>query len=125
MNKALFAVVALAFSLPAMAQKVDGCSIKAWKTTTTSDLYKLAKVTKEDAQKVAMDTKTDTDKKVTESKLESEDGCLVYQVDVLHGGKKTAFMIDAGNGKILRERNATVISTTGTKIKEKIAPSKN
>ena len=125
MKKAIFAVALLAFSLPAMAQKVEGCSIKAWKTATTAELKKAAKFSKEDAQKVAMDTKTDADKKVTESKLESEDGCLVYQVDVLAGGKKTAFMIDAGNGKILRERNATVVSTVGTKVKEAVAPSKN
>jgi uncharacterized membrane protein YkoI len=124
MNKALIAVAALAFSLPAMAQKVEGCSTKAWKTATTAELTKAAKITKEEAQKVALDTKTLADKKVTESKLESEDGCLVYQVDVLAGGDKTQFMIDAGNGKILRERNATRLSTTGTKIKEKIAPSK-
>ena len=124
MNKAIFAAALLAFSIPAMAQKVDGCSIKAWKTTTTSDLYKMAKITKEDAQKVALDTRTDADKKFTESKLESEDGCLVYQVDVLAGGKKTEFMIDAGDGKILRERNATKVSTTGTKLKEAVKPTK-
>ena len=125
MKQAIFAVAVLAFSLPAMAQKVDGCSIKAWKTTTTSELYKMAKVTKEDAQKVAMDTKTDADKKVTESKLESEDGCLVYSIDILAGGKKTEFMVDAGNGKILRQRNATRVSTVGTKVKEAVVPSKN
>lgn len=124
MKKAIFAVAVLAFSIPALAQKVDGCTTKAWKTATTAELTKLAKISKEDAQKVALDTKALADKKVTESKLESEDGCLVYQVDVLAGGDKTEFMIDAGTGKILRERSATRLSTTGTKIKEKIAPSK-
>jgi uncharacterized membrane protein YkoI len=124
MNKTILAVAALALSFPAMAQKVDGCSIKAWKTASTAELHKMAKFSKEDAQKVALETSTHADKKVTESKLESEDGCLVYQVDVLAGGDKTAFMIDAGNGKILRQRNATRVSTTGTKIKEKLMPSK-
>ena len=124
MKKAIFVAAALAISFPAMAQKVDGCSIKAWKTASTAELNKLAKLSKEEARKVAMDTKTHADKKVTESKLESEDGCLVYQVDVLAGGDKTEFMIDAGNGKILRERNATRLSTTGTKVKEKLVPSK-
>ena len=107
-----------------MAQKVEGCSVKAWKAATTAELTKVAKVSKEDAQKAALDTSEHSDKKVTESKLESEDGCLVYQVDVLAGGDKTEFMIDAGDGGVLRQRNATRISTTGTKLKEKVMPSK-
>ena len=130
MNKALFAAGLLALSLPAMAQnpelaqKVEGCSIKAWKTATTASLTKMAKITREDARKVAMDTITNPDKKVTEAKLESEDGCLVYSIDVLAAGDKTEFMVDAGNGKILRQRNATKVSTTGTRIKEAVLPSK-
>ncbi len=124
MKKTLFAAAALALSLPALAQKVEGCSVKTWKTATTAELTNLAKITKEDAQKVALDTKTLADKKVTETKLESEDGCLVYRVDVLAGGDKTGFMIDAGDGKILRERNSTRLSTTATKVKEKVLPSK-
>ena len=130
MNKAIFAAAMLAFSLPAMAQnpataqKVEGCSIKAWKTDVTIDLNKKAKLSKEAARKVATDTITLADKKVTEAKLESEDGCLVYSVDVMAGGDKTEFMIDAGDGRILRQRNATRLSTTGTKIKEAIVPSK-
>ena len=130
MNKAIFAAALLAFSLPAMAQnpamaqKVDGCSVKAWKTDTTASLTKKAKVTKEDAQKAAMDKITLADKKITESKLQSEDGCLVYSIDILAGGDKTEFMVDAGDGKILRQRNATAVSTAGTKVKEKLMPSK-
>lgn len=123
MKKAIFAVVVLAFSLPAAAQKVDGCSTKAWKTDTTASLSKKAKLSKEDAQKAALDTVTLADKKVTESKLESEDGCLVYSIDVLAGGDKTEFMIDAGDGRVLRQRSATRLSTTGTKIKENLRPS--
>ena len=33
MKNAIFAAALLAFSLPAMAQKVEGCSTKAWKTS--------------------------------------------------------------------------------------------
>jgi uncharacterized membrane protein YkoI len=124
MKKAIFAAALLAFSVPAMAQKVEGCSIKAWKTTTTSELYKQAKLTPDEAKKVALDMTSAADKKVTEAKLETEDGCMVYQVDILAAGKKTEFMIDAGNGKILRQRNATKVSTTGTKIKEAVVPTK-
>ena len=130
MNKTIFAAAMLAFSLPAMAQnpelaqKVEGCSIKAWKMATTAELNKMAKITKEDARKVAMDKIATAGKKVTEAKLESEDGCLVYSIDVLASGDKTEFMIDAGDGKILRQRNATQISTTGTRIKEAVLPSK-
>jgi len=124
MNKAIFAAALLAFSLPAMAQKVDGCSTKAWKTDTTAELNKKAKLTKDEARKVAMDTVTLADKKVTEAKLESEDGCLVYSIDVLAGGDKQEFMIDAGDGRILRQRNATRMSTAGTKLKQNLMPAK-
>lgn len=124
MNKAIFAAALLAFSLPAMAQKVDGCSTKAWKTDTTGSLTSKAKVTNDEARKVAMDKITLADKKVTEAKLQSEDGCLVYSIDILAGGDKTEFMVDAGDGRILRQRNATRVSTTGTKIKENLVPSK-
>jgi len=130
MNKAIFAAALLALSLPAMAQnpataqKVEGCSLKAWKTDTTASLVKKAKLTKDEARKVALDTVTLADKKVTEAKLQSEDGCLVYSVDVMAGGDKTEFMIDAGDGRILRQRNGTIVGTAGTKIKEAIIPSK-
>ena len=130
MKKVIFAVAALAFSFPAMAQnpamaqKVDGCSVKAWKTDTTASLQKAAKVTKEEAQKTAMDMITHAGKKITESKLQSEDGCLVYSIDILAAGDKTEFMVDAGTGKILRQRNATMGSTAGTRVKEKLVPSK-
>ncbi|MEO8204159.1 MAG: PepSY domain-containing protein [Betaproteobacteria bacterium] len=130
MKKTLIAMAVLAFSLPALAQnpelkqKVEGCTIKAWKTSTTASLNKMAKVTKANAEKTAMDKLTHADKKVTESKLESEDGCLVYSIDVIAGGDKTEFMIDAGDGKILRQRNATILSTTGTKLKEAVIPHK-
>jgi len=130
MNKAIFAAALLAVSLPAMAQnpelaqKVEGCSTKAWKTSTTATLNKMARITKEDARKVAMDTITHADKKVTESKLQSEDGCLVYSIDVLAAGDKTEFMVDAGDGRILRQRNATKVSTAGTRIKEAVLPGK-
>jgi len=123
MNKAIFAAALLAFSLPAIAQKVDGCSTKAWKTDTTASLSKKAKISKEYAKKVALDAITLADKKVTEAKLESEDGCLVYSIDVMAGGDKQEFMIDGGDGRILRQRNGTRISATGTKIKEKLRPS--
>lgn len=124
MKKTIFAAVVLAFSLPAMAQKIEGCSVKAWKPTTNQTLDKLATFPRKDAEKVALDTKTFADKKITESKLVSEDGCAVYQIDVMAGGDKTEFMIDAGNGRILRQRNGTIAGTAGTKIKEAIIPHK-
>ena len=124
MNKAIVAAALLAFSLPAMADKLEGCTTKASKTTPKASLASMAKITKAAAEKIALDSVTGTNKKVTETELETEDGCLVYSVDVTASGKKDELLVDAGNGKILKHKHEGRLKAAVSNLKDKITPSK-
>lgn len=124
MIKAIVAAGLLAFSMPTLADKLDGCTTKASKTTSKASLQKMAKISKAAAEKVALDSVSGTDKKVTESELEAEDGCLVYSIDVTSGGKKDEFLVDAGTGKILKHKHEGALKAAVSKVKDKLTPHK-
>ncbi len=114
------AVVLLAFSVPASADKL-ACSIKASKGAT--DLKKMAKISMAAAQKTALAKQPGT---VSKSELEVEDGCLVYSFDIKIAGKSGAqeIMVDAGNGKVLSSKHESAAKEAAEKMGDKLKPKK-
>ena len=114
------AVVLLAFSVPASADKL-ACSIKASKGAT--DLKKMAKISLETAQKAALAKQPGT---VSKSELEVEDGCLVYSFDIKIAGKSGAqeILVDAGNGKVLSSKHESAMKEAAEKMGDKLKPKK-
>ena len=114
------AVVLLAFSVPASADKL-ACSIKASKGAT--DLKKMAKISMAAAQKTALAKQAGT---VSKSELEVEDGCLVYSFDIKVAGKSGAqeIMVDAGNGKVLSSKHESAMKEAAEKVADKMKPKK-
>src|SRR5207244_2765614 len=77
-----------------------------WKGTIRVSMARLArqaKVTKPQAEKIALDSVEAADKKVVGSELATENDSLSYEVKVSAGGKKQEILVDAGNGKVLKE----------------------
>jgi uncharacterized membrane protein YkoI len=109
-------VLAVALALPFAAFAASGdlkgtCSTKASKTTSKTELMKLAKVSDADARKAAMGDMKDA--KITKGGIETEDGCLIYSFHVQEAGSKgaTEVFVDAGTGKVLKTEKEGALRT--------------
>jgi hypothetical protein len=76
------------------------CSIKVPRPEP-SDLSALAKINADAAMAAA--TKAYPGIAVKKVELDNEDGCLVYSLELRNGGE---VLVDAGNGKVLRQESA-------------------
>jgi uncharacterized membrane protein YkoI len=116
--KALLALVLLA-PFAVSAASLD-CSIKASKTTKTTDMQAMAKISEADAQKAALGAVPASGATIAKSELEVEDGCLVYSYDVKVPGKSGAqeVYVDAGNGKILKTWHESAAKEALEKMKK-------
>lgn len=59
----------------------------------------MAKISKEEASRIATQSSPG---KISEVSLEDENGFLVYSIEVASNSGEREFVIDAGNGKVLR-----------------------
>ena len=77
-----------------------------WRGTIRVSMARLArqaKVTKAQAEKTALDSVHAADKKLLRSELAAENDSLIYEVKISTGGKTVEVLVDAGNGKVLKE----------------------
>ncbi len=107
--KKLVIAVALAFpfavsAAPPASDAFKDCSMKASKMTPKKDLLKTATIKEGEAKKIALDS-AGPGAKIVKGGIETEDGCLVYSYHVKDPAKKgqTEVLVDAGNGKVLKQ----------------------
>jgi len=77
-----------------------------WRGTIRVSMARLArqaKVTKAQAEKTALDSVQAADKKLLRSELAAENDSLIYEVKISTGGNTVEVLVDAGNGKVLKE----------------------
>ncbi len=92
------------YAAPASSSELKDCSMKAAKTTPKATLLRTATVKQDEAKRIALGT-AGAGAKIVKGGIETEDGCLVYSYHVRDPAKKgqTEVIVDAGNGKILKQ----------------------
>ena len=104
-------VIAVAMALPfavnaapPASAALKDCSTKASKMTPKKDLLATAPIKEAEAKRIALES-AGPGAKIVKGGIETEDGCLVYSYHVKDPAKKgqTEVLVDAGNGKILKQ----------------------